>query len=566
MLLRLGTSSTAEQETSTSNEDQAMVFFIGENAESLHSTVVQEVYNEVQGHEDKMAEFKSQTRLLRTNMISSDDYFAYLSGSFSSESSLFIIWLVQNIVHLIPDSVQRSRMIEIAAQQSRSDILPTSTTMITDGREIADIEPIEDPAQARVLHQQVLDTVFAHFQEDQEKVEIFQLETKFFGKNEISCTEYVSYLIGALGIDSTQKIVLMMTPLLPVAEKRKELIQQMYQLVQKLTKGKQKKKRHKKKDRRRQESLSSSSKWDSLNGLDSTSVTTPPPEKKQQEKQSTTIHSNPVVVEKENHHKKRVTQLSGELQGAMVQSIRRRSARNILLDSSSAEPLDEEEEIIMPRPRPCSSSSSVRSNDEEESTFVPVKQQQSPIKKFSTDIQGLEIAQRSTTSRQRPSSKDSSEPESQAPHDFVEEPVQVPKHSPSSSSSSSHSPPLKSKVENPSPRRSHRKAYSVSMTHLDAASASEDKKRHRKASSSRSNKELGSASSRAPPRKSSSSGNSSTIGALEAESPHHSADRSVVAPLTGQDLAEKHEEEEVNPVLARLRKQGAVNFLGGPCV
>lgn len=84
--------------------------------------------------------------------------------------------------------------------------------------------PETDPKAAKKLHKKVIQTVRELVSYDEERVQDFQDQTKDFGRGKTSATEYCSFLLGAFGAHECLQLIPLMARLLPDDTKRNELV------------------------------------------------------------------------------------------------------------------------------------------------------------------------------------------------------------------------------------------------------------------------------------------------------------------------------------------------------
>lgn len=92
------------------------------------------------------------------------------------------------------------------------------------GTEYVEIVPETDPRAAKQLHKSILERVRDLVAHDDDRVREFQEQTKYFGRDEISTTEYCAFLLGAFGSKECCQLIPMMARLLPDDTKRNELM------------------------------------------------------------------------------------------------------------------------------------------------------------------------------------------------------------------------------------------------------------------------------------------------------------------------------------------------------
>lgn len=92
------------------------------------------------------------------------------------------------------------------------------------GTEYVEIIPETDPKAAKKLHKSILERVRDLVAHDEDRVREFQEQTKYFGRDEISTTEYCAFLLGAFGSKECCQLIPLMARLLPDDAKRNELM------------------------------------------------------------------------------------------------------------------------------------------------------------------------------------------------------------------------------------------------------------------------------------------------------------------------------------------------------
>lgn len=92
------------------------------------------------------------------------------------------------------------------------------------GTEYVEIVPEVDPKAAKKLHKSILQRVRELVANDEDRVREFQDQTRYFGRDEISTTEYCAFLLGAFGSKECCQLIPMMARLLPDDDKRNELM------------------------------------------------------------------------------------------------------------------------------------------------------------------------------------------------------------------------------------------------------------------------------------------------------------------------------------------------------
>ena len=88
-----------------------------------------------------------------------------------------------------------------------------------------DVIPETDPKAAKQLHKKIIQTVLELVANDEERVQDFQDQTKDFGRGKMSAMEYGAFLLGAVGAQECCKLIQEMARLLPDEKKRDELMQ-----------------------------------------------------------------------------------------------------------------------------------------------------------------------------------------------------------------------------------------------------------------------------------------------------------------------------------------------------
>ncbi|ETP00489.1 hypothetical protein F441_22116 [Phytophthora nicotianae CJ01A1] len=102
----------------------------------------------------------------------------------------------------------------------------TSSAAIEDeGEEFVEIVPETDPKAAKKLHKKIIQTVRELVSYDEERVQDFQDQTKDFGREKTSAMEYCAFLLGAVGAQECCKLIPEMARLLPDEVKREQLMQ-----------------------------------------------------------------------------------------------------------------------------------------------------------------------------------------------------------------------------------------------------------------------------------------------------------------------------------------------------
>lgn len=195
----------------------------GAEADELNKAIFQAVLTETRGKVERVDAFKAKSRDFNNGGIDAVSYYDFLKTEFGLE---FAEWLVKDIVHIVPNDVQRKELFDL----SRGISKPTGYH----------VEVEINPEKAKLRHQDILNTVSNLFNHDDEKTQDFQDQTKSFGKGEIGATEYVAYLQGAIGIDETESLVLSMAKLLGNVEKRKDLLNALLTAKQRYEKRKKK--------------------------------------------------------------------------------------------------------------------------------------------------------------------------------------------------------------------------------------------------------------------------------------------------------------------------------------
>ncbi|GMF49974.1 unnamed protein product [Phytophthora fragariaefolia] len=101
----------------------------------------------------------------------------------------------------------------------------SSTTLYDEGEEYITVIPETDPKAAKRLHKKIIQTVRELVSYDEERVHDFQDQTKDFGREKTSAMEYCAFLLGAVGAQESCKLIPEMARLLPDEVKRDELMQ-----------------------------------------------------------------------------------------------------------------------------------------------------------------------------------------------------------------------------------------------------------------------------------------------------------------------------------------------------
>lgn len=100
----------------------------------------------------------------------------------------------------------------------------SSAAFEDEGEEFVDVVPETDPKEAKRLHKKVVQTVRELVSFDEDRVQDFQDQTKDFGRDKMSATEYCSFLLGAVGAHECLQLIPLMARLLPDEEKRSQLL------------------------------------------------------------------------------------------------------------------------------------------------------------------------------------------------------------------------------------------------------------------------------------------------------------------------------------------------------
>jgi hypothetical protein len=100
----------------------------------------------------------------------------------------------------------------------------SSAAFEDEGEEFVQVVPETDPKEAKRLHKNVIQIVRELVAFDEERVQDFQDQTKDFGRDKMSATEYCSFLLGAVGAHECMKLIPLMARLLPDEEKRNQLL------------------------------------------------------------------------------------------------------------------------------------------------------------------------------------------------------------------------------------------------------------------------------------------------------------------------------------------------------
>eukprot|EP00644_Phytophthora_capsici_P016399 jgi/Phyca11/508403/fgenesh2_kg.PHYCAscaffold_34_\ len=101
----------------------------------------------------------------------------------------------------------------------------SSATIEDEGEEFVEVIPETDPKVAKKLHKKIVQTVRELVSYDEERVQDFQDQTKDFGREKTSAMEYCAFLLGAIGAQECCKLIPEMARLLPDEDKREELMQ-----------------------------------------------------------------------------------------------------------------------------------------------------------------------------------------------------------------------------------------------------------------------------------------------------------------------------------------------------
>ncbi|KAG2766760.1 hypothetical protein PC129_g5449 [Phytophthora cactorum] len=102
----------------------------------------------------------------------------------------------------------------------------TSPAALEDeSEEFVEIIPETHPKAAKRLHKKIIQTVRELVSYDEERVQDFQDQTKDFGREKTSAMEYCAFLLGAVGAQECCKLIPEMAKLLPDEVKREELMQ-----------------------------------------------------------------------------------------------------------------------------------------------------------------------------------------------------------------------------------------------------------------------------------------------------------------------------------------------------
>ncbi|CAI5745593.1 unnamed protein product [Peronospora destructor] len=101
----------------------------------------------------------------------------------------------------------------------------SSVVVGDEGEVFVDVIPETDPKAAKKLHKKIIQTVLELVANDEERVQDFQDQTKDFGRGKMSAMEYCAFLLGAVGAQECCKLIQEMARLLSDEEKRDELMQ-----------------------------------------------------------------------------------------------------------------------------------------------------------------------------------------------------------------------------------------------------------------------------------------------------------------------------------------------------
>ncbi|RLN97393.1 hypothetical protein BBJ28_00008819 [Nothophytophthora sp. Chile5] len=100
----------------------------------------------------------------------------------------------------------------------------SSAALEDEGEEFVQVMPETDPKAAKMLHKKIVQTVRELVAYDEERVQDFQDQTKDFGREKTSAMEYCAFLLGAVGAQECCSLIPQMARLLPDEEKRGELL------------------------------------------------------------------------------------------------------------------------------------------------------------------------------------------------------------------------------------------------------------------------------------------------------------------------------------------------------
>ncbi|KAG7392681.1 hypothetical protein PHYPSEUDO_015069 [Phytophthora pseudosyringae] len=101
----------------------------------------------------------------------------------------------------------------------------SSAAFEDEGEEFVEVIPEADPKAAKKLHKKIIQTVRELVSYDEDRVQDFQDQTKDFGREKTSAMEYCAFLLGAVGAQECCKLIPEMAKLLPDEVKRDELMQ-----------------------------------------------------------------------------------------------------------------------------------------------------------------------------------------------------------------------------------------------------------------------------------------------------------------------------------------------------
>ncbi|KAE9046726.1 hypothetical protein PR003_g1614 [Phytophthora rubi] len=101
----------------------------------------------------------------------------------------------------------------------------SSAALEDEGEEYMEVVPETEPKAAKKLHKKIIQTVRELVSCDEERVHDFQDQTRDFGREKTSAMEYCAFLLGAVGAQECCKLIPEMARLLPDAAKRDELMQ-----------------------------------------------------------------------------------------------------------------------------------------------------------------------------------------------------------------------------------------------------------------------------------------------------------------------------------------------------
>lgn len=223
----LGTSGENNLWLVSSSTKSSIELVRGSEATKLNAAIMKAVSDEKQGDANEVLAFKNTTKSYGAGDMNTEDYFEFLRSKFTDT---FTTWLINDLVHLIPNEQQREELHEISMrkmeeiQNDTNENEEAADDSLLFPIDEYDIQVVTSPERGQALHQNILDTVYDAFHGDTEKVEDFQDQSKCFGRGEITAAEFVAFLLGGIGYAAAKSLLLSMLRLLPDKEKRNELI------------------------------------------------------------------------------------------------------------------------------------------------------------------------------------------------------------------------------------------------------------------------------------------------------------------------------------------------------